>query len=191
MNPLPRLAISTEDATAWLTVWAPERLPDWIAKHSYEKRQVEAVVNRVRRRWDMEANGAEREFEIVEVRATDTKKDGSPLVTKTGKKMWSTHIQIAERPGIWISGLAFSDPSSWKGQKKKLKLFTEEFNGQQQPKFKVIEPYGGGQMGKKMEEMVIILKEIRDILREIRDIPGDFPGSAYSGSEEAKNNLGE
>ena len=111
-----------------------------------------------------------RECEIIEFRATDKKRDGTPLVTRNGKPMWSVGIQIADRPGVWIDGLIFSDPNGgWQGTKKQLILYTEEFNGQQKPKFKLpsMPRAGGGMSPEQATEMVSLLREIRDYLAEI------------------------
>lgn len=46
----------------------------------------------------MQSATTAREHEIIEVRASNEKSDGTPLLTKHGKPMWKTKIQIAERP---------------------------------------------------------------------------------------------
>lgn len=80
---------------------------------------------------------------ITDVRFTTTKRDGTPLVTKGGKPMWATDIQIAERPGLWINGLVFRDPSAWKGTTRRLELSVQDYQGTAQPKFKDAEPASG------------------------------------------------
>jgi hypothetical protein len=109
------------------------------------------------------------EHEIIKINATDKKADGSQLVTKNGKPMWRTNIQIAERPGVWINGLVFSEPVNWKGSKQRLILFTEEYDGKLQPKFKLPPtPRPGGIPIEKVDEMISLLREIRDLLKAPR-----------------------
>ena len=109
---------------------------------------------------------APHEYEIIDLRSSATKKDGTPLVTKTGRPMWSVNLKIAERPNTWISGLAFSDPSGWVGTKKALVLYVEEYNGRQQPRFRLppAPRPGGGIAPEKIDEMIGLLREIRDLL---------------------------
>ena len=108
-----------------------------------------------------------REYEIIDIKSTTTKGDGSPLQTKTGRPMWRVDLKIAERPHTWINGLAFSDPSSWRGTRKSLILYAEEYNGRTQPRFKLPppSPRGGGIAPEKIEEMIALLREIRDLLK--------------------------
>lgn len=108
-------------------------------------------------------SGKPIEVEVVAVRAKNTKADGTAMLTKTGKPMWATNIQISERPGVWINGLTFSDPSDWAGTKKTLAFYTDEYQGKEVPKFKVPPPpRTGGIPIEKLDEMIGLLREIRD-----------------------------
>lgn len=76
--------------------------------------------------------------EIIGFAATDKRRDGSELLTSTGQKMWKVQLRIAKRPDVWINGLIFKDPGeSWVGSTRPLILFTEDYNGEPQPKFKL------------------------------------------------------
>lgn len=103
---------------------------------------------------------APREYEIVDFRASSTKADGTPLVTKTGNPMWRVDIQIAERPGVWINGLVFKEPTDWKGTKQKLSFYVETYNGREIPKFKLFTPRASSFPVEKFDEMIALLRSI-------------------------------
>lgn len=49
-----------------------------------------------------------------------TRKDGSLVLTKTGKQMYKVGIQTAEFGDIWLNGLVPFNPDRWEGSEQEL-----------------------------------------------------------------------
>lgn len=113
-----------------------------------------------------------REYEVTRWKASNRKPDGSVLQTKTGKPIWRVDIQIKERPGVWINGLVFNEPSDWTGTKQNLVLGVNEYNGKEYPQFRL--PRTGSPSSEKFDRMIALLEAIDAKLGVLIERAGAF-----------------
>lgn len=72
----------------------------------------------------------EQQVTIKKVSISNTKKDGTPLLTKNGKPFQKVGIQVIEYGETWINGLWFDGNCPWvDGSKLSLIIKDEEYNG--------------------------------------------------------------
>lgn len=81
------------------------------------------------------------QFTITKIYTTDKNKDGSALVSKTGKPYTRMSIQVVEHGDKWISGFRNKDNSSWKvGDKVEAVIDTKTSGGKDYLNFTVAKP---------------------------------------------------
>jgi len=76
---------------------------------------------------------------ILRVSSTDKKKDGSELIGKYGK-FYRVGIQTEQHGEKWLNGFMSKEPTFQAGDEITIDTSTEEWQGQEQLKFRIPKP---------------------------------------------------
>lgn len=119
-----------------------------------------------------------KEYLITRIIVSDKKKDGTNLISKTGKPFQKVGLKLAEHGEEWVNGLWFDGACPWKeGDKIAIIISEEIFNGRKSLKFDLPRKENPNQ--KYFEDMnnklVKILMGQAEILEWIRKRGGGAP----------------
>ena len=99
-----------------------------------------------------------KKVNILQIKYTDKKKDGSEMLSKFGKKSWLVDILTDTYEERWAKGFTPFPPDQWKGTEQTLVFFEEEYQGKKYLKFKLQKRDQGG-----------FTQEDRDMLKRVED----------------------
>ena len=74
---------------------------------------------------------------ITHVTASNTKKDGTPILSKFGKPSWIVGLKTNEYGEVWLNGFLPFDTAKWQGSTQEIEVYEEEWQGRTQKKFKL------------------------------------------------------
>lgn len=74
-------------------------------------------------------------YKVTKVFATDTKKDGTKMVSKFGKPQWRVGLKLQEFGDVWVNGFMPFNPDKWENTEQELIIEDGVFNGQPQKSF--------------------------------------------------------
>lgn len=122
------------------------------------------------------------------------RKDGSAVLTKSGKQMFSVGIKTAELGDVWLSGLMPFNPDRWEGTEQEIEVYDEEYNGKTYKKFKLPPRENTASSGAQNLTLQHILhtvkmtqedvSNIRKFIMEGKKIPQELSGRDYPTAEQ-------